>query len=80
LLSSFTGLFEPSQVSIWIMESLPIGEEAKGGPDGRRGILDIPGVRKFFDSHGHGTGGSPVVVFDDVNIHLKSKEWRNRKI
>jgi hypothetical protein len=75
LLSTHTDIFDPKSVAILIMNSLPIWDTVKNPPGPRRGILDIPGVRTFFQARGTGTGGAPVVVFDDVNIHLEPKIW-----
>lgn len=76
-LSEFPSIFEPRSVADLIISSLPVGDEAAGCPPGRRGIRDIPGVRHYFDSQPRRPGGSPVVVFDDVNILLEmpSKPW-----
>jgi hypothetical protein len=57
----------PRTVATMIILSLPaVGDEA------RPGIREIPGVRHYFSpaSHVRRPGGSPVVVFDDVNIYL----------
>jgi hypothetical protein len=79
-LSTFTtGMFNPSKVAIMIMKSLPTWDPAVENPGPKPGILDIPGVRIFFNTHGEGTGGSPDVVFDDVNIHLEEGKWENKE-
>lgn len=73
-LSRYKDIFDPESVAHWIVASLPDwnpkGDEEAGRPIERRGILDIPGVKRYFDSQERLPGGSPVLVFDDVNIHL----------
>ena len=69
-LSRYDDIFDPESVALWIVSSLPEWNPKAKGPIERRGILDIPGVSHYFDSEARLPGGAPVVVFDDVNIHL----------
>ncbi|KAL3907121.1 MAG: hypothetical protein SGILL_009000, partial [Bacillariaceae sp.] len=69
-LSRYDDIFHPETVALWIVNSLPEWNPKTKGSVERRGILDIPGVSHYFDSEARLPGGAPVVVFDDVNIHL----------
>jgi hypothetical protein len=69
-LSRVDDIFDPESVALWIVSSLPEWNPKAKGPMQRRGLLAIPGVSHYVDSQARLPGGAPVVVFDDVNIHL----------
>jgi len=61
-------IFSPRTLAKIILDAVPVSlSDLNPSPSG---FVEIPGVRDYFKTQFRVPGGSPVIVFEDVNIHL----------
>lgn len=70
-----TGIFSPYGLARFLLEKMqPHQSDLESSTSA--GTMDVPGLRPFLKGprFGRSLGGTPVIVFDDVNIELEKRD------